>query len=134
MSLLVAALLMAGTWDGSARPVNDFLARIPILVALTIGTDGTVEGRLGTAKMVKARLRPRAWYEWKAMNHYEYRIDFRLEGEFAPGVARKGGRVLLNWRGDHSEGWVVTEGSIFGGKDRVQVQARDLVLRRRYGP
>jgi hypothetical protein len=64
------------------------------------------------------------------MNHYEYRIDSRLEGELAPGVNRSAARILLNWREDHWEGWIMTGGSLFGGKTRVQIQARDLTLRR----
>ena len=138
MKLLLMMLMMTevpmgmtGTWEGEARPVNDFLARKPIPVELTIGADGRVDGKIGAAKMVEAKIRPRAWYEWKAMNHFEYRLDFQLEGELVPGVRRNGARILLNWREDHWEGWIMTAGGLFGGKDSIQIQARDLVMRRR---
>jgi hypothetical protein len=63
MNILVAVVLMTGAWEGQARPVNDFLAQKPVPVILTIGADGAVEGTLGSAKMIDARFRPRAWYE-----------------------------------------------------------------------
>ncbi len=133
MNLLLTMLLMMagipagmpGTWQGQARPVNDFLAGKPIPVVLNIAADGRAAGSVGTAKMVDSKFRPRAWSEWKAMNHYEYRVDFRLEGELAPGVERGGARILLNWREDRWEGWVVTEGSLFGGRTSIQVHAAE---------
>jgi hypothetical protein len=138
MNFLLAMMLMlevpagtGGKWEGEARPVNDFLAGQRIVVAMEIGADGGVMGKVGGARMVEGRFRPRAKHEWKAMNHYEYRVDCRLEGEVAPGVKRRGARVLLNWREGRWEGWVVTEGTVFGGKKSVQVQAVDLVMQRR---
>jgi len=45
-------------------------------------------------------------------------------------VERGGARILLNWREDHREGWLVNEGSLFGGRTSIQVQAVELVMRR----
>lgn len=122
---------MTGWWEGAARPLNDFLERKPIPVRLNIASDNTVQGTVGGARMVDGKFRPRAKHEWKAMNHYEYRVDFGLTGEMVPGVSRKSARILLNWRDGRWEGWLVTDGSKLGGKAGVQVQAVDLVMKRR---
>jgi hypothetical protein len=100
---------------------------------MTIAPNGAVEGTVGGAKMREAKFRPRAAHELKAMNHYEYRVDLRLAGEIAPGVSRESARILLNWRDGHWEGWIVTSGSLFGGKGSIQVQAVDMVMKRPAG-
>lgn len=125
---------LTGNWEGQARPLNDFLQHQPLAVSLAISPSGEVAGTVGKATLKRARFRARKKTEWKAMNHYEYRIDFQLEGDLLPGLHRRSGRILLNWRNQRWEGWILTEGSLFGGSERVQIQAVDLLLQRPSSP
>lgn len=132
------AAQLAGKWTGEAKFINNFTSARQLPVDLQILSNGTVSGTVGTARIVDGRVYQRPWWQFRAFNHYELRIDFKLSGALTTdGLARRSGSIALLRNGDQLDGWFFTDGSHgFPWQSReklrstMQLQARGLSLRR----
>lgn len=123
---------LSGSWRGECRSVVNFMTMQVVPVTLHIDAGGTVAGTVGDARIVDGRLRPRAWYEPRSFNHFEYRIDFKLEGPISQQdkIVRAGGRINFDVAPEGLHGWFVSSGWHVGSRDTMQITTRGLVLRR----
>ena len=128
---------LIGSWWGSAEIVVDWTTQRTLIVELAIGSSGAVTGRVGDANLLDGRVRTNRgpilrWLGWKT----DYIITGRLDGAIieAEDIVRAGVRMPVDAVGDRLEGGVHTTGSTTGGKARMILSARRLVLARVAAP
>lgn len=130
---------LAGGWTGEAKVLNSYTDTRQLAVALDIGSDGSVTGKVGDAHITSGRIELRRWWQLRAFNHYDIRVDFGLSGQLTDdGVIRKTGTIALVPRGAELDGWFFSEGShgfLWQSRETLrataQLQATRLTLRRR---
>jgi len=76
-----APAALVATWEGEARIANAPLGACRPMVRLTIAADGTVQGMVGEARLVRGRLRPNRgalgrWFHMKT----DWVVDADLDG------------------------------------------------------
>lgn len=124
---------MSGVWCGSARIVVNWTREKRLGVQLAIAPSGDVTGRIGDAQLLAARLKTNRGPVGKMLNiKTDYIVVGKLRGPIiaAEGITRASVKVPLNWTGSELRGGVGTDGSAFGGKERMVLTAQRLVLRR----
>ena len=124
---------MTGVWCGSARIVVDWTVQQNLGLTLTIDQSGNVTGQVGDAQLTSGRVKANRGPVGRMLNiKTDYIIVGRLRGPIiaAEGVARSEVKIPVNWTGSEFQGAVHTNGSSFGGKDRMVLSASRLVLRR----
>jgi hypothetical protein len=124
---------MTGVWCGSARIVVDWTVQKNLGLQLTIDQSGNVTGQVGDAQLTSGRVRTNRGPVGRMLNiKTDYIIVGRLQGPIiaAEGVTRSEVKIPVNWTGSEFRGSVHTDGSSFGGKNRMVLSASRLVLRR----
>ena len=124
---------MTGVWCGSARIVVDWTVQKNLGLRLTIDALGNVTGQVGEAQLASGRVKANRGPVGKMLNiKTDYIIVGGLRGPIiaAEGVARSEVKIPVNWTGSEFRGSVHTDGTSFGGKDRMVLSASRLVLRR----
>lgn len=124
---------MSGVWCGSARIVVNWTVEKKLGVRLAIAPSGDVTGQIGDAQLVAGRLRTNRGPVGRMLNiKTDYIVVGKLQGPIitAERIARSSVKMPLNWTGSEFRGGVGTDGSAFGGKERMVFTAQGLVLRR----
>ena len=124
---------MTGVWCGSARIVVDWTVQKNLGLRLTIDRSGNVTGQIGDAQVTSGRVRANRGPVGRMLNiRTDYIIVGKLRGAIIAdeGVQRSEVKIPVNWTGSEFQGSVHTDGSSFGGKNRMVLSASRLVLRR----
>src|SRR5687768_3357988 len=124
---------MAGVWCGSARIVVNWTVEKRLGVRLAIAPSGDVTGQVGDAELVGGRLKANRGTVGRMLNiKTDYIVAGQLKGPIiaAERITRSRVKMPLNWTGSEFQGGVGTDGSAFGGKERMVFTAQRLVLRR----
>lgn len=123
---------MSGVWCGSGIVVT-WTAEKKLGVQLAIAPSGDVTGQVGDAELVGGRLKANRGAVGRKLNiKTDYIVVGKLEGPIiaAQKITRSRVKMPLNWTGSELRGGVGTDGSAFGGKERMVFTAQRLVLRR----
>lgn len=124
---------MVGAWEGDARIYVDWTVQKQLPVRLVVAPDGSVEGRIGDARLVGGHLRRNRGQVGRLLHvKTDYVVRGALDGPVlaAEDVRRDGVSLPLDWSGEAFRGAVHTSGSKFGGKERMILTAGQLELRR----
>jgi hypothetical protein len=124
---------MSGVWCGSGRIVVNWTTQKKLGVQLAIAPSGDVTGQIGNAQLVGGRLKSNRGAVGRMLNiKTDYIVVGRLQGPIiaAEKITRSSVKMPLNWTGSEFRGGVGTDGSPFGGKERMVFTAQRLVLRR----
>ncbi len=124
---------MIGTWCGDGQIVVNWTNKASIHVRLVIAADGSVSGDVGDAQLTNARIsRNRG-----AIGRFlRIKTDYLVSGELhglviaAENLHRDMVNLPLNWNGSVFSGSLHTNGSAFGGADRMVLTAFHLHLTR----
>jgi len=117
---------LAGIWSGSARVGVSWCRQTLVPLSLAIAPDGSVTGRVGDATLVGGRLssnrgpllRKLGWFS-------DWQVSADLAGDLvaAEGLRREVARIPFDVVDGHLRGSVTTDGTVFGGKDRMTFSA-----------
>jgi len=122
---------LAGCWRGSAEIIVSWCDQKELPLEIRIHPDGRVEGTVGGATLVEARLEHNSGF-LVALGNPELVLRAGLEGDIVPAesIRRDTVRLFLDPSKDGIAltGGLRTGGSKFGGKDSMQLTASDLVL------
>jgi hypothetical protein len=132
-----APAALAGEWEGEAEIVVSWTAQRTLAVRLVVDTAGHVHGRVGDAELVDGRLRPNRGAVLRALGwKSDHIVTGRLRGPIlaTEGVVREGVRIPFDVVGGCLVGGVHTTGAKAGGRERMMLSARHLVLRRAARP
>jgi hypothetical protein len=124
---------LAGHWEGSARIIVDWCKQPTLPVTIDIHPDGNVTGKIGDAKLTKARLtRNRGWFGRKLNLATDYIIRGDLAGPIvaAESITRSSVSVPLNLAENNLVGGVHTSGTKLGQKSEMILSASSLKLNR----
>lgn len=124
---------MTGVWCGSAQIVVNWTVEKKLGVRLSIAPSGEVTGQIGDAQLLAGRIRANRGAVGRMLNiRTDYIVVGKLEGPIieAEKVTRSSVKMPVNWTGSEFRGGVGTDGSSFGGKERMAFTAKGLVLRR----
>ncbi len=124
---------LGGVWCGSARIVVNWTVEKKLGVRLAIAPSGDVTGQIGDAQLVAGRLKANRGPVGRMLNiKTDYIVVGKLQGPIiaAEKITRSSVNIPLNWTGSELRGGVGTDGSAFGGKERMVFTAQGLVLRR----
>jgi hypothetical protein len=124
---------MTGVWCGSARIVVNWTVEKKLGVSLAIAPSGDVTGQIGDAQLVTGRLKTNRGAVGRMLNiKTDYIVVGKLQGPIIASekITRSSVKMPLNWTGSEFRGGVGTDGSSFGGKERMVLAAQGLVLRR----
>lgn len=124
---------MTGVWCGSARIVVNWTVEKRLGVRLAIAPSGDVTGQVGDAELVVGRLKANRGAVGRMLNiKTDYIVVGKLQGPIiaAEKITRSTVKMPLNWTGSELRGGLGTDGSAFGGKERMVFTAQNLVLRR----
>ncbi len=124
---------LAGCWKGSAEIIMTWCDQKDLPVELLVHPDGRVEGTVGGATLVDARLQHNSGF-LVALGNTRLVIRAGLEGDLVPAesIRRESLRIFLDPSEDGTAltGSLRTDGSAFGGKDSMQLTASGLRLHR----
>ena len=128
---------MVGRWCGSARINNDWVQQRTVEVDIDIAANGAVQGMVGDAQLLDARLRSnRNAIERRLHVKTDWIIDGQLTGDIiaSENVRRTSVKIPLNWvasdSGQTFRGGVNTSGLPVGGAGSGGLAASRLVLHR----
>lgn len=124
---------MTGVWCGSARIVVNWTVEKRLGVRLAIAPSGDVTGQVGDAELIGGRLKANRGAVGRMLNiKTDYIVVGKLQGPIiaAEKVTRSTVKMPLNWTGSELRGALGTDGSAFGGKERMVLTAQHLVMRR----
>lgn len=121
---------VVGSWTGTTRVVNDWIAAETLVVALAIDAEGRVEGRVGDAVLEGGRIRRN---RGSLSTMLGLRTDWIVEGDLsgdliaAEGLRRQAVKIPLNLTEGRLVGGLHSSGSKLGVESRI-VSAADLEL------
>lgn len=127
---------IAGIWDGRAQIIVVWCHQRDLPVAISIAPDGAVSGAIGDATIGNGQLtRNRGWLGRKLSLATDWIIRGELAGPIvaSESIERAAFSMPLNLDGGELKGGMHTSGSKIGGKDRMILSARALVLKRTSG-
>lgn len=124
---------MTGKWKGEGRIVVSWCKQKRLALDLEIGEDGSVEGRVGDAKLVEGQLQQNRGAIGRGLNiKTDYIIVGKLEGEIVAGehLVRSEVKIPLNFHGDTYSGGLHTDGSKAENPSTGMLSVGDLDLKR----
>lgn len=120
------AAALAGTWSGSARVGVAWCRQTLIPVSLVIAADGRVTGRVGDATLVGARLVSHRGPLLRRLGlSSDWLVGADLAGPLvaAEGIVRSVLRMPFDVVGGRLHGTLVTDGTVFGGREALSFSA-----------
>lgn len=117
---------LAGTWSGSARVGVAWCRQTLIPLSLVIAADGRVTGRVGDATLVGGRL---AIHRGPLLRRLGLSSDWLVSADLAgplvaaEGIVRSVVRLPFDVVDGRLHGSLVTEGTLFGGREALAFSA-----------
>ena len=123
---------LTGSWIGDGRVIVNWCDAERIDIALEIDQDGSVNGRVGDARLINGQLGPNRGGVGRTLNvKTDWIVTADLEGQLidAEDIQREGVKLPLNLVEGELRGGLHSTGSHLGGKDTMVFTAADVVLK-----
>ena len=124
---------LVGRWTGEARIIVSWCQQKKLPIDITIASDGAVAGTIGDAKLKNARIKKNRGFLGRL---FHIKTDYIIRGELVgPIVARekitrKSLSIPFNLVEGELRGGLTTSGSWFGGKEKMELSASKMALKK----